>query len=734
MEAMRGDIVRGIIELITNSDDAYASLDEVGSGRVPAKIIVEVEHRRNQPWKVVVRDRATGISNDRMRNGLTKIGGRTSGFESGEEKRGNLGRGAKDLVAFGDVTFSSIRDGRYSQLVLHADGKWELDSRGATEEDRKEQGIPKGNGTVVSVRVQPTIRCPQHEKLKQRLATHFQLRDILSDPMRRVELVNLNDETRDRLVYEYPQLPVAFQGDLHIAGYPDAKAHMAIWRHPNRYDDGPHDASRPIGILIKGNRAIYDNTLFGLEGNIHAGWFSGKLICAHIDRLAREYDDRLEAGQPQQPTNPVPIISRRREGLNPTHPFVRALTEAAEAQLRELVTQEEERARISIETIESKDTRDALDRLGREIARLVSDELREIEAEDLPEAPPILTIIPEEGYAYMGEDRTLTIAARNQGISVGEEVLLEADPGGVVEVLTPTVKLKAHARREDILVGQIRLRPLLEGEQTLITAKMNFHSAVAVIEVRSSRTVVEEQIVPPETLEFARPAYRIGWQKKKDLGLQAPADAVATFGARVNLSSSVPGVVVRTPTAQLELDDTVEFYRAHAQVEGRTLNSRAVITATLGDLQAVTHVTVTRKEEGIVFKVKLAPEDWGAFRGIIEPERDETGDEVKVVKIAARHPAIAPYLGESFEGQNAPVTRALMAEIVADVTARYVVSELYRLRRSIEVFDADRLYREHYRRITKFLPRFQKILIGEPEVARIAGALPAVSMLEVATQ
>ena len=54
--AMGGDITRGCVELITNADDAYTGVG--GSG----KIIIEVEHRRSQPWKVVVRDRAKGMT------------------------------------------------------------------------------------------------------------------------------------------------------------------------------------------------------------------------------------------------------------------------------------------------------------------------------------------------------------------------------------------------------------------------------------------------------------------------------------------------------------------------------------------------------------------------------------------------------------------------------------------------------------------------------------------------
>src|SRR6266849_4570830 len=46
-EAMRGDIVRGLIELVTNSDDAYARM-----GDVAGKIRIEVEHRRGAAWRV----------------------------------------------------------------------------------------------------------------------------------------------------------------------------------------------------------------------------------------------------------------------------------------------------------------------------------------------------------------------------------------------------------------------------------------------------------------------------------------------------------------------------------------------------------------------------------------------------------------------------------------------------------------------------------------------------------
>ena len=120
VEAMRGDIVRGLIEAITNSDDAY------GEDTTHGKIRVEVEHRHG-PWKAIVRDRATGMRADDLERKIGGLGERTSGFEIGASVRGNLGRGAKDLAAFGTVTFESIKDCHLSKLTLEATGDYTID-------------------------------------------------------------------------------------------------------------------------------------------------------------------------------------------------------------------------------------------------------------------------------------------------------------------------------------------------------------------------------------------------------------------------------------------------------------------------------------------------------------------------------------------------------------------------------------------------------------------------------
>jgi hypothetical protein len=222
-QAMKGDIVRALIETITNSDDAYA--DTTG------KIRLEVEHRHG-PWSVITRDRAKGMTATRMKEAIEGLGGRMSGFEVGEDVRGNLGRGAKDLAAFGRVTFESICDARCSRMILEETGETRLAEHTATEDDRARLSIPRGNGTVVTMNVRDNIRCPRHARLKEKLSTHFQLRDILSDSRREVTLVDANRGTSETLRYSYPALPVVYSEELPIDGYPEANTVVTIYRNP----------------------------------------------------------------------------------------------------------------------------------------------------------------------------------------------------------------------------------------------------------------------------------------------------------------------------------------------------------------------------------------------------------------------------------------------------------------------------------------------------------------------
>jgi hypothetical protein len=711
-EAMGGDIVRALIELITNCDDAYATFPASETG----KIQVAIDRRTGQDWTVVVRDRATGMTADELVTKITKLGGRTSGFETGGDLRGNLGRGAKDVAAFGDVTFESIRNDRYSRLVLRQDGSVVLEANErAKTESRGAIGVPRGHGTSVTVTVRAGVRCPRRETLKARLSTHYQLRDVLADSKRKVELYTANSGITDALVYAHPAAELVFDEDIKVEGYPEAHAHLRLMRLPIRCDEGPSTPTRPSGILVKGRRAIYENTLFGFENRPAAGWFCGRLDCTFIDELAQRFDTEAESGRPLDVRNPARIISRRRDGLMLSHPFVKALRAAAEGPLGRLVAAEEEREKKADSQVEDRRARAALDRCAQELSQMLSDELREMEAEDLrgPSggSTPALSLVPENAYAYLGEDRTLTVLVREDAIPQGATVQVSCDPEGVLEVMTPVVDLVRHGHRPDLLKGQVRLRPLDEAS-TIVSAVVSAHRADAIVEVRATREVEEVEVVPPEALEFERPAYRVGLSREKTLLVRAPARLVANLGSQVSVSSNQPGVVVRTTAAALVLNEEFEFYQAKVRIEGRRLSTTALLTARLGETSASTNVTVTQKEEGPRYRIRLVDEDMSPYRAVSETEKDpKTGEDIRVLKVWARHPALRPLLAA--DGIHSRPARLVIAEAVADVSARLLVGVLYAQLRGLEDFPSDRVYTEHYRRVYRLLPRIQQVLLAD---------------------
>lgn len=715
-EAMGGDIVRALIETITNSDDAY--------GNKTGKIRVEIEHRRG-PWKVITRDRAIGMSASCLEEAIAYLGGRTSGFEVGANVRGNLGRGAKDIAAFGQVEFESIHNNEYARLDLGPDGKYTLSpSQKVTLEDRDRLSIPRANGTIVTIHVNENIRCPQHAKLVEKLSKYYQLRDIMADANREVVLVDLNKNISDTLRFSFPSLPIVLETDLLIDGYPDAKARLTIFRNAERYDDPPSDPLRPAGVLIKGRRAIYENTLFRFETNPFAGWFSGRLECSYIDDLAREYDRKLLAGEIQNELNPIPLITRRRDGLQKAHPFYKALATAVEIQLSPLIAEEEKKSREQIST-ESTRLRKMLDGLGRDLSKLIDEDLREIDEEGLigsgvtgQNLPPI-KLIPEEVILYLGEEKTVSVMVVPE--LCGCEVIVQCEPAGVVEIIDGTsVPLAPHKKRPDLLMGQIHLRPLLE-DQTLLTVKCRNYSAVALIEVRPERDIVEVGVQPVEHFQFERDNYRIAWTRKKTIRLFAPLTIIAEHGTKGSVFSSDPGIVIRKGEVKFSLDEEVEQYVAEVNVEARTLSSQASLTAKLGDLTAICKVVVTKEEEGPSIEIRIVDEEAGHYRAIVEQEGSQT-----IIKVMGRHPIMKRYRGPvrpnttppDYSGDDLPTTQLLVAEIVADQVVRMILEKKFSTLAN-EQIDAARLYNEHYKYMMKYLPRCHKALLSDYELAKL---------------
>ena len=711
-EAMGGDLVRGLIELITNADDSYVRNRRKG----PGVIRIEVDRsRRGSGRGVVVKDRAGGMTRRDMKDKLLPLGRRASGSERGEAVRGNRGRGAKDLIAFGDVLFESISNGRLSTLKLTARGGYELfDDRGAAPADRDRLGIKRGNGTVVTVSCGSEVRIPRHDRLRYALACDFQLRDVMADRLRRVTLVSTTTKQSDTLRYSPPASEPLLETTVRLDDYLEAGSlPLVVGRLPERTHDPPHNPTRAAGILIKGERAIYDNTLFKYDRNQAAHWLHGRLTCKYIDQLANDFDDRFEAGETYSEKNPFAIITRRRSGLAKKHPFWEALSRAVEQQLSPLIKQLEEQERATGPK-ESPETRRRLDRLGREAARMLHISLRELD--DVPEPPgPLpgvpdeIVIVPGQVTLEVGGTKTLSVMTDRLGPEEGDEVTVELDPEDIFAVGEDRpARLGPHRSRTDVLTAPIRVTAL-KAEETILTATVGQRSEAALL-----RAIAElpppEPVIPPEALQFEKPNYTIGVGREKRIEIWAPGPAGSREPATLRVTSRDEGVVILGGgTATPVFDETLGFYVAAIRVRGVRLGVRTTLHASLGTESAHTNIKVTSRDEGLPdLRIEFTYSNPGRHRYYFDPP--EAGpDGPQTLWIVVRHPSLRDLAGEQLDqGEASPQFRAVLAEVVAEALAAKLVKRQYPPTHPI---DAEQLYDSHAHWQTKLLPTVQKVLL-----------------------
>lgn len=292
------DVFDALVELITNCDDSYHRLYKRGEIREDGGPVL-IEYLGGRDAILVVLDRAEGMTLQEMKRNLSDVGTRRS--EAGD--RGFMARGAKDCTELGNLVFESIKDDRYYKCELTTKPQFIplVDSDKAKNETRDQLHIRRGNGTVVTLRLDREQRLPRFDTLVRELPWHFALRDLMSTSSpTQVRIRNLNkpDDT-ERLLYQSPTGELVSDEQFEVPGY-NVQARLVIWRAPEPLED-PQDRFRRSGFLVKAERAIHACTLFSNE--------------FERDPLAKRYFGRLDRPQPAARAEPRPPIHK---GLVPS--------------------------------------------------------------------------------------------------------------------------------------------------------------------------------------------------------------------------------------------------------------------------------------------------------------------------------------------------------------------------------------------------------------------------------
>lgn len=328
------NLIAGVVELVTNSDDSYKRLEAQGvstSGHIEIFVSRLKGGRCRELW---VKDFAESMTYDELKKAII-FGAETSGQEVGRSVRGFFGRGLKEaIISLSEGEIFTIKNGILNSTKIWVEGRDKAkyllnDPRKISQQTRKKIGIENGDGTLVKINVKnPRMKIQEQDKFAEQVSNHYALRDICSSPSRKVLLVFESERKGGKkwieISYTAPQGQLIFDREVTISGYRE-KMRVKIFKTGEPLDFSRYNPCSRAGILIKTEGAILDNRLFRYDNDPVAFYFFGEAFCEGIAKRIRK--DETE------------IVDFNRAGLDWFHDYCKSIAEAIESAFEPLVEQ-----------------------------------------------------------------------------------------------------------------------------------------------------------------------------------------------------------------------------------------------------------------------------------------------------------------------------------------------------------------------------------------------------------
>jgi len=708
-----------LVELITNSDDAYRKLEDP-----KGKIIIEVSRRRKNSSTILAKDRAGGMTLSELKEKILRYGA----YHAYEKSRAFMGRGAKDIASLGLATFDSIKDGLISRVQIFSDFRKKImKPELASNSDYDEFGVRQGKGgTRVTLELKKGVRLPKHEGLRRDLERYPPLRNLIQQ--REVVLVDTVGKKKDTLRYNKPEGELVLEEPwLLPEPYKGAIANLQIWKAPMEL---PSELQE--GIIISDDYAVHEVTRFApdLDQDPIGRRLFGELHCSYIRDLQLDFEERRKNGEEPLEHNPVDIVDpTRRKGLDQDHPLVKKLYVWGEGYLRLVVDELKAIEREKAKPVVSDETKRRL----KEFSKAVADHFKKRLEEET------LGVSTSEQEATLNREGVL-LNPQFQRIAVGEirrmgytvlSLADEEDPEKVkvetdsefLRVFPQNPRLSRQKKNPDRLTAYFEIEGVEPSEEVTLKVIHKLYPIIPPI----SRTLRIEEAEDPFAqyqygLFFENQNYTVRNNGTRTLSFIAKGRKFrgVDWTSRDLVESSNPEAVVVLDGRNLKVEEpSKDVWKGKLRVEGRGIGSSSTITLSIatktGPEITSASVNVVEKEESHVsIQIDLVNEDGGAWRAQWDRENQNR------LKVFLKHPTLSRYLGtesQNYPGQEQPHFRILLAEVVAEK----VVERILEKRREIE----PRLYEEipynflQNDEMAKFLPIAHKVMISDIDAARL---------------
>ncbi len=323
---------RALPELVTNADAAIQRVHRNG------RIWIYINTREPQTMQVV--DDGIGMDAHTMENRLFTLGVNPEA----EGERSLFGRGLRDVLmsAVAGEVASVAHDGRFYRALFRMPPNSYLKSVWAPDHDQVANSsllaqfrLPtEGTGTSVKVWLDPHhSRLPAADRLLHVVRHLVQCRPTYEDPDR-AGYLSIDGGPLVLVTYDSPAIAATLLDEVvAVEGFPGAQARIVVHRSTEEFPLTRIERHiRRGGLLVRSGRAAHTATYFEFEGWEGTRRLFGSVTCDTIDSIQRAALDRGESEA---------IVFSDRSGLNPDHPFTRALYKAVNEKLQPIVESEE---------------------------------------------------------------------------------------------------------------------------------------------------------------------------------------------------------------------------------------------------------------------------------------------------------------------------------------------------------------------------------------------------------
>jgi histidine kinase/DNA gyrase B/HSP90-like ATPase len=661
-EMIQGDVVKALVEFITNADDSYARLEAAGQS-VSGRIEITVDHKPGGRSTITVHDDAEGFTPEGLDLKLARMGEDTSGLQEGLSVRGFFGNGLKEgilgLSMGGDGgEIVSVRDGLEIAATLRWKGKepWYEradEPRKVSGHRRNELGL-RGNGTRLTIALGPEIRVPRQETLVNALSLHFALRDIVQNPDRYLQVRRVGTRSTDSVSYRDPVEDPEFTPTRLTGRVPEfqgSEFSLEVRRAKEPLDAGG-GSHRIGGLLVQSKRALLDVTFFGHENRPGTEHLFGRVVC---DGLY----EQLKQGQM--------VVSGNRTGLNKENPFVRALGREVSQLLAPIVEAEAKRLREGGTSASDPESRRRTQQAVKELNQILRAELGEGGQQEGEEGDKDLSFSSGSYKMWEREERVLRAFLRRDLWKEGEPVRFDVEGEGL-SIRGDGVVLPDPAGNAARIPVEVRVEGAVPIESGVIRARYGALEA-------SAKISVEPRMQVGLDFGFDSESYRIVVGRWTQVKLQIRASLLQAGQQEVTFHTERGEVQVRPEV------DTADAGAAHGEwvtlrveLHGDRVGSEDSLVATMGPYLASAQLKVVAERQptetgaGTIKDIRFNDQKENPPQRFIFDE--STGDIIVFVN----EPSIRRYL-RSKDDRDGPVGRALAADLIVHAFCRYLASK-----------------------------------------------------------